>query len=74
MGADLKLKDNPRVMKIGKFLRKTSLEELPQQWNALMGDMSFVGTRLIVQEQVEGIDKVHLVKMILAVVKRKGAY
>ena len=74
MGADLKLKDNPRVMKIGKFLRKTSLEELPQQWNALMGDMSFVGTRLIVQAQVEGIDKVYLVKMILAVVKRKGAY
>ena len=30
MGADLKLKDNPRVMKIGKFLRKTSLEELRQ--------------------------------------------
>ena len=74
MGADLKLKDNPRVMKIGKFLRKTSLEELPQQWNALMGNMSFVGTRLIVQAQVEGIDKVYLVKMILAVVKRKGAY
>ena len=74
MGADLKLKDNPRVMKIGKFLRKTSLEELRQQWNALMGDMSFVGDRLIVQAEVESIDKVHLVKMILAVVKRKGAY
>ena len=39
-----------------------------------MGDMSFVGARLIVQAEVESIDKVHLVKMILAVVKRKGAY
>lgn len=74
MGADLKLKDNLRVMKIGKFLRKTSFDELPQQWDALMGDMSFVGARLIVQAEVEGINKVHLVKMILAVVKRKGAY
>lgn len=49
MGTGLKLKDDPRVMKIGKFLRKTSFDELPQQWNTLMDDMSFVEARLIVQ-------------------------
>lgn len=55
-GPMFKMKDDPRVTKVGKFIRKTSIDELPQLINVLKGDMSLVGPRPSLPKEVENFE------------------
>jgi exopolysaccharide biosynthesis polyprenyl glycosylphosphotransferase len=56
-GPVFKMKDDPRITPLGKFLRRTSIDELPQLINVLKGDMSLVGPRPLMPWEVAGFDK-----------------
>ena len=58
-GPTFKNDNDPRVTRVGRFLRKTSLDELPQFWNVLMGEMSLVGTRPPIANEVAGYEDFH---------------
>lgn len=64
-GAMFKMKDDPRVTKVGRIIRKTSIDELPQLFNVLKGDMSLVGPRPPLPREVEEYTNYHMQRLLV---------
>jgi exopolysaccharide biosynthesis polyprenyl glycosylphosphotransferase len=62
-GAAFKLKNDPRITKVGRFMRKYSLDELPQLWSVLKGDMAVVGPRPPLESELPKFDSWHRRKL-----------
>ena len=64
-GPVFKIKDDPRITRVGKFIRRTSLDELPQFWNVLKGDMTIVGPRPALPEEVAQYNRYHQLRQLI---------
>lgn len=64
-GHMFKMKEDPRITKVGKFIRKTSIDELPQLWNVLKGEMSLVGPRPPLIREVEQYSAYHKQRLLV---------
>lgn len=63
-GPMFKMKEDPRITRVGKFIRKTSIDELPQLFNIIKGDMSLVGPRPNLPSEVEKFNDYHKLKLL----------
>jgi len=64
-GPAFKIKDDPRITRVGHFIRRTSIDELPQFWNVLKGDMSIVGPRPALPEEVAQYNRYHQLRQLI---------
>ena len=64
-GPAFKMADDPRITKVGKFIRKTSLDELPQLFNILKGDMSLVGPRPPIPREVREYNSYQMQRLLV---------
>lgn len=64
-GPAFKIQDDPRITRMGKFIRRTSIDELPQLWNILKGDMSIVGPRPPLPREVEQYDEYAMQRLLV---------